>query len=258
MKKTISIIFLLILLFLPNKTFTQINSDVLISPLQLQFHISESSESLPSLFGSVGWGISIHPEVILQKQLYKKLNLWYGLGYLWSTERIGFGVNVNSLFVELELDLSAIPNNEQNLEIKRVQNNDLYLTIPLGLEFGFLENTKASCFIFIKSEIGILNLSNKKAVLQSCTSSGFGFFDDSVCTTRNGTIAEEITEQEFKKFDAKVLWNTQFGFGYKIFKNKKVDSVLRFAFDIFHREHRPGLLEKRVAFGGILSINRKF
>ncbi|MFK8008097.1 MAG: hypothetical protein AB8H03_17190 [Saprospiraceae bacterium] len=258
MKKTIFFIFLLPILFFPNKIFTQINSGILISPIQLQFHITDSNESLPVFLNNIGWGFSIHPEVIFQKQFYRKLDIWYGVGYLLSTERINFSKSVNSVFTLLELDLSEVPSTEQNLEIKRVQNGDIYLTVPLGFALSFLENDHSSYFIFAKSEIGILNLSKKKAVLQSCSSSGFGFFDDSVCTIRNETIAEEITEQKFKKFDAKILWNTQFGFGYKISKNKKNDLILRFAFDIFHREHRPGLLKKRRAIGGVFSINHKF
>ncbi|HFC00692.1 MAG TPA: hypothetical protein ENJ53_07795, partial [Phaeodactylibacter sp.] len=214
MKKIlITISCFLIIIFSQKNVHAQLIDGITFIPANAQFTTSSSKNA--TLFNiESSWGLSVHPQLLFQKEVSADIDFFSGLGYEYSLEVVNIRENINSFSKSTGVIWQNTPPEDTSLQINSATYSNNYLTIPIGIRFYSSPKDKKGIKFTLSSKIDFAILTNSKTSVKVNTFTNSGLLGLPIAQQVYGTIYEKDAASFFKEKNKNFAMNLQIGLGY--------------------------------------------
>jgi len=241
-----------LLLIQINKNFGQIDGITLI-PINGQLVLSDIDSDIFEK-GSTPLGVSIHSQLILQKELNQTVDIFAGVGYSNNSELAKIRKTVREFSDLTSIGWNNIINEDSSLQVKQVNYSDEYFTIPIGIRCYSTPKDEKGIKLVFSSGIEFSFLIDSTVDVDIVKKVNSGFFRISTTETVFNTQYEKDAEMYFENKIEKFLINLQLCGGYEWRTGKHFSFGNELVINAFLKEHKTDLLKNKVMIGAQLRL----
>ncbi|MFK7774233.1 MAG: hypothetical protein AB8F94_18940 [Saprospiraceae bacterium] len=219
-----------------------------IIPLNAQIVLSELNNKIFEE-GKTPYGFSIHPQLLLQKELNSTLDIFLGIGYSNNSESAKIRKDVSTFSDLTNIGWNDISNEDSSFQIKTVNYRDEYFTVPIGLRYYPTPRVKKAVRMVLSSKLEFSFLIDSKADVDVVDRVESGFFRLITSQPVFNTQYEKDAEAYFADRNEDFLLNFQFGVGYEWRSKGRISLGHELVMNSFLKNHKTDLLKDKVMIG---------
>ncbi|MFK8008096.1 MAG: hypothetical protein AB8H03_17185 [Saprospiraceae bacterium] len=217
-------------------------------PLNAQIVLSEPNNKIFEQ-GKTPYGFSIHPQLLLQKELNSYLDIFLGVGYSNNSELAKIRKDVATFSNLTNIGWNNISDADSSLQIKSINYIDEYFTIPIGLRYYPTPRVKKAVRMVLSSKLEFSFLIESKVDVDVVDRIESGFFRLPTNIPVFNTRYEKDAEAYFANRNEDFLLNFQFGVGYEWRSKGRFSLGHEFVLNSFLKNHKIDLLKEKLMIG---------